>query len=169
MAPRAASAACVQPPRKKYENKESEDKKNENLQGRLLRRNPSRAMAPHTMSGACVNPWPRRKHGGVTGEQPHPPSETTAVAGTYAAQIGSPTTRRSKTPGLAGNSFFQESSRGQAGKPGCLRVRRHALTVAFELLRWHRAQRCPCSQFWSARTSQTRSSRTPSGVSACTF
>lgn len=49
MAPRAASAACVQPSREKYENK-----KNENLQGRLTRQNPSRAMTPHAMSNKPI-------------------------------------------------------------------------------------------------------------------
>ena len=143
MAPRAASAACVQPSRKKYENK-----KNENLQGRLPRQNPSRAMTPHAMSDACVSPWQSYLHGGARGKRPCPSGKTTAVAGTYAVQIGSPTTGGSKTAGTA-NSFLQKSTRGSAGKPGCLRVRRHALTVAFELLRWHHAQRCPCPPSWS--------------------
>ena len=147
MAPRAASAACVEPSRKKYENK-----KKENLQGRLLRRNPSRAMTPHAMSDACVSPWQSYLHGGARGERPCPSGKTTAVAGTYAVQIGSPTTRESKTSGLANDSFLQESTRGSAGKPGCLRVRRDALTVAFEVLRLHHAQRCPCSPSGRART-----------------
>ena len=146
MAPRAASAACVQPSRKKYENK-----KNENLQGRLLWQNPSRAMTPHAMSDAFVSPWQSHLHGGALGKRPCPSGKTTAVAGTYAVQIGTPTTRGSKKSGLASKGFLQESTRGSAGNPGRSRVRRHALTVAFELLRWHHAQRCPCSPSWSAR------------------
>ncbi len=141
MAPQATSVACVHPSSilqsektDTEKDKKNENKKNENLQGRLPWQNPSRATTPHAMSDACVSPWQSHRHGGARGKKPCPSGKTTAVAGTYAVQIGSPTTGRSKTTGNA-SSFLQESTRGSAGKPGCSRACRHASTVAFELLR----------------------------------
>ena len=110
MAPRAASAVCVQPSKKKCENKKSENKKNENLQGRLPRRNPSRAMTPHAMPGAFVNPWQGRKHGGARwSRRALPPGDCVSITAPE-------TTRGSKTAGAASDSFFQRSTRGLAGK-----------------------------------------------------
>jgi len=138
MAPQATSVACVHPSialqNEKTDTEKDKKNDNENLQGRLLRQNPSRAMTPQATSAACVSPWRSHRHGGARGKRPCPSGKTTAVAGTYAVQIGSPTTGRSKTTGTA-SSFLQESTRGSAGKPGCSRACRHAPTVAFELLR----------------------------------
>ena len=176
MAPQATSVACVHPSNalqdEKTDTEENKKNDNENLQGRLLRQNPSRAMTPQATSAACVSPWQgpsarpgtvldspddlpgrpwqRHEHAGALGRRQCPSGETTAVAGTYAAKIAlAPTTRGSRTTGTVSNSFFQESTRGSSGKLGCSRVRRHALTVAFELLRWHHTQRCPCPPSWS--------------------
>ncbi len=138
MAPQATSVACVHPSNalqdEKTDTEENKKNDNENLQGRLLRQNPSRAMTPQATSAACVSPWRSHRHGGARGKRPCPSGKTTAVAGTYAVQIGSPTTGGSKTLGTASN-FLQESTRGSAGKPGRSRACRHASTVAFELLR----------------------------------
>ena len=138
MAPQATSVACVHLPSsfqdKKEETEEAKNNENKDFQGRLPQQNPSRAMTPQATSAACVSPWRSHRHGGARGKKPCPSGKTTAVAGTYAVQIGSPTTGGSKTTGTA-NSFLQKSTRGSAGKPGCSRACRHAPTVAFELLR----------------------------------
>jgi len=140
MTPHVALAACVSPSR----NKGNEDKKNENLQGRLLRRIPSRAMTSQTMSAACVYPWRRsaarpgtvldspdsipgrpqqqRPRGGALREKcEHPPGDS----GTETAPA---TTRKQQQ--LPGRKL-----RGAGGETWSLRARRHATTVAFELLR----------------------------------
>ena len=63
MAPQATSVACVHPSSnlqdEKTDTEENKKNDNENLQGRLLRQNPSRAMTPQATSAACVNPWYR--------------------------------------------------------------------------------------------------------------
>ncbi len=186
MAPQATSVACVHPSgRLQDENEKGKvytNNENGNLQGRLPRQILSRAMTPQTTSAACVSPWQSsdarpatvlgspdglpgrpRARGGARGHRREQPPGS---CGNNAALT---TTRGSGPPGVASNGLLKKSSGGSAGDPGSSRVRRHASTVAFELLRWHRAQRCPCSPSWSARPAQTRSSRTASGVSACTF
>ena len=58
MAPQATSVACVHPSSvfQDEKNKKNKENDNENLQGPLLRQNPSRAMAPQATSVACVHP-----------------------------------------------------------------------------------------------------------------
>ena len=56
MAPQATSVACVEPSSSTDDQKEK-DKENKNFQGRLLLRNPSRAMTSQATSAAYVNPW----------------------------------------------------------------------------------------------------------------
>jgi hypothetical protein len=180
MAPHAALAACVEP----SSESSSEKNKNENFQGPLQPQAPSRAMTSQAMSAACVEPCgrsaaraktamespgslsgrppQRTNHGGVHKlKQQYPPVGNTSVSGSSATPR---TTAGSRT-----RSILQESPGGSAGNPGRSRASRHALTVAFELLRWHHGYRCPRSPSGSGRAEDRQAARSrPPGVSAHT-
>ena len=183
MALHAASAACVEPSSESSSEK-NKNEKNENFQGPLQPQAPSRAMTSQAMSAACVEPCGRSAAraktamdppGSLSGRPPHrtnhggvhrlkrqyPPVGNTSVSGSSATPR---TTAGSRT-----RSILQESPGGSAGNPGRSRVRRHAPTVAFELLRWHHEQRCPRSPSGSGRAEDRQAARSrPPGVSAHT-
>ena len=135
MAPHAASAACVEP----SSERSSEKNKNENFQGQLQPQTPSRAMTSQAMSAACVDPC----------------EKSTAVAGSYATKIA--TARRQPKPSgkTSGKQLRlpDKEFRGIGGEAWNSRACRHALTVAFELLRQRQPKRRPCTPSWSGRAS----------------
>ena len=128
------------------------------------------AMTSQATSAARVDPWHRTAARAETAVEPpgslrgRPPQRQnrggvlklthesplrrpTSVAGSYAAKIASAsanTATSRTTRGSSSWSSLRERTGGSAGKPGCLRARRRASIVAFELLRImeHLVQRC---------------------------
>ena len=158
----ASHVGCVRssfrpPSRRDREGQGGHEERERQPPGTAASAESSRATTPQATSAACVTPWqrsdarpgtvldapdslpgrPRAQEGARGHRREQPP-------GSCASRTAPTTTKGRSLPGAASNSFLQKSSGGSAGNPGCSRARRHAPTVAFELLRLlgHLVQRC---------------------------